>query len=169
MKSIFRWIDYHQLAAPGGKPRDAHSPTPTRYPSPRSRRPWISRLPPGPLHCATAYARQRHLFPPARAFTLAGWCAPSAMPMATYQQRGKKSACNSTVAWASPQTLIAGRTHSGPAPHMNPPLSRTPTRRHPPAPPPVIYFVLRVYTMLSCMLTCILNSYLSCALRMAQD
>ena len=58
------------------------------------------------------------------------------MPMATYQQRGKKSACNSTVAWASPQTLIAGRTHSGPAPHMNLPPSRTPTRRDPPAPPP---------------------------------
>ena len=35
--------------------------------------------------------------------------------------------------------------------------------------PHVIYFVLRVYTMLSCMLTYTLNSYLSCALRMAQD
>ena len=35
--------------------------------------------------------------------------------------------------------------------------------------PPVISFCLRVYTMQSCMLTCTLNSYLSCALRMAQD
>ena len=48
--------------------------------------------------------------------------------------------------------------------HMSP----VPGPPHPPL-PPVIYFVLRVYTMLSCMLTCALNSYLSCALRMAQD
>ena len=45
-----------------------------------------------------------------------------------------------------------------------------PHMRSSPSPPcGVIYFVLRVYTMLSCMLTCTLNSYLSCALRMAQD
>ena len=40
---------------------------------------------------------------------------------------------------------------------------------HAKGPPPVISFCLRVYTMLSCMLTCTPNSYLSCALRMAQD
>ena len=40
---------------------------------------------------------------------------------------------------------------------------------HAPAPSVRADFVLRVYTMLSCMLTCTLNSYLSCALRMAQD
>ena len=38
-----------------------------------------------------------------------------------------------------------------------------PTPSPPTLLPPVIYFVLRVYTMLSCMLTCILNSYLSTA------
>ena len=39
-------------------------------------------------------------------------------------------------------------------------------------PTPCDSFLLRVYTMLSCMLTCFTwshNSYLSCALRMAQD
>ena len=58
---------------------------------------------------------------------------------------------------------------TGPQRTMLNPAAETQQQPTPPDHPPVTYFVLRVYTMLSCMLTCTPNSYLSCALRMAQD